>query len=240
MFESGRVRCWGYAVAGQLGYGNQDSIGDDETPASAGDVEVGGSVAQLDGSLLQTCALLETGNVRCWGAGTQGELGILFSGTIGDDETPSSVAPIDLGGQAVRLATGSAHSCVVLDTGAVRCWGQGGAGRLGYGNVQNVGDDETPDSVGDVNIGGKVVSVSAGFAHTCALLETGAVRCWGHGGGGRLGYGNVQNIGDDEAPASAGDVDVGGVVKQIATGSYHTCALLSTGRSPLLGRRGAR
>jgi hypothetical protein len=32
------VRCWGRASTGALGYGNIFDIGDDETPASAGDV----------------------------------------------------------------------------------------------------------------------------------------------------------------------------------------------------------
>jgi hypothetical protein len=39
---------------------------------------------------------------------------------------------------------------VITDTGAVRCWGQAGEGRLGYGNLDFIGDDETPSSVGDV------------------------------------------------------------------------------------------
>ena len=70
--------------------------------------------------------------------------------------------------------------------------------------------------------------IAAGVNHTCALLSGGAVRCWGDGASGRLGYGNTNNIGDNETPASAGDVDVGGTVTEIAAGR-HTCALLSTG-----------
>ena len=34
------MRCWGYAAEGRLGYGNLENIGDDETPASVGDVPV--------------------------------------------------------------------------------------------------------------------------------------------------------------------------------------------------------
>ena len=50
--------------------------------------------------------------------------------------------------------------------------------------------------------------IEAGGNHTCALLTNGAVRCWGSGGNGALGYGNTDDIGDDETPASAGDVEV--------------------------------
>jgi hypothetical protein len=42
--------------------------------------------------------------------------------------------------------------------------------------------------------------------HTCARLGTGEVRCWGDAGFGQLGYANTVDIGDDETPASAGDV----------------------------------
>ena len=79
---------------------------------------------------------------------------------------------------------------------------------LGYGNLDYVGDDETPPSAGDVDVGGTVVQVSAAERHTCVVLEGGTVRCWGDAGGGKLGYGNENDIGDDETPASAGDVPV--------------------------------
>ena len=42
----------------------------------------------------------------------------------------------------------------------------------------------------------------------CALLTSGSLRCWGAGYVGQLGYGNTKFIGDDETPASAGDVPV--------------------------------
>ena len=35
----------------QLGYGNTDTIGDDEDPVSAGDVDVGAAVSKLWGDL---------------------------------------------------------------------------------------------------------------------------------------------------------------------------------------------
>jgi hypothetical protein len=38
--DTGAVRRWGDSYFGQFGYANTDHIGDDETPASAGDVQV--------------------------------------------------------------------------------------------------------------------------------------------------------------------------------------------------------
>src|SRR3954471_23525983 len=77
-----------------------------------------------------------------------------------------------------------------------------------------------------------------GGRHTCALLSNGAVRCWGYGLNGELGYGNSKDIGDNETPASAGDVNVGGPVQQLALGEFHTCALLTTGKVRCWGSNG--
>jgi cysteine-rich repeat protein len=226
LLDTGAVRCWGYGYSGRLGYGNITTIGDDETPASAGNVDVGGNVIQLAAGDRHTCALLNTGAVRCWGYGYDGQLGYGNTNTIGDNEPPASAGNVDVGGNVIQLAAGEVHTCALLDTGAVRCWGQGYFGQLGYGNTRDIGDGETPASVGDVDVGGNVTQLAAGRIHTCALLDTGTVRCWGNGYDGQLGYGNTNTIGDNEPPASAGNVDVGGDVIQLAAGRIHTCALL--------------
>jgi hypothetical protein len=67
-------------------------------------------------------------------------------------------------------------------------------------------------------VGGVVSLLEMGFLHTCAgqirltSSEAGqprwAVRCWGRGAYGMLGYGNTENVGDDETPASAGNVQI--------------------------------
>ncbi len=75
-------------------------------------------------------------------------------------------------------------------------------GELGYGHTNNIGDDESPASAGDVNVGGSVTQIAAGGRHSCAVLMGGAVRCWGSNEHGELGYGHTKNIGDNESPAS--------------------------------------
>lgn len=87
-----------------------------------------------------------------------------------------------------------------------------------YDSSCNVGDDETPASKGDVDVGGVVTWIFAGGDHTCARLDTGALRCWGANYYGQLGYGTCVSrdgyddlscsIGDDETPASTGDVPI--------------------------------
>jgi alpha-tubulin suppressor-like RCC1 family protein len=232
LLDTDKVRCWGYNAKGRLGYGNTKTIGDNETPASAGNVDVGGNALQISAGGYHTCALLDSGNVRCWGSGDYGQLGYgnTKTKTIGDDETPASAGNVDVGGKVNQITAGYMHTCALLNTGKVRCWGYAGEGQLGYGNTEWIGYDETPASAGDVDVGGNIIQITAGSSHTCALLDTGKVRCWGYNKYGQLGYGNTDWVGDDETPASAGDVDVGGNVIQITAGYYHTCALLNTGK----------
>jgi alpha-tubulin suppressor-like RCC1 family protein len=230
VLEGGMLRCWGNAGSGQLGYGDVEPIGDDESPADAGIVVVGGGeIVELALGADHTCARLESGALRCWGFNGSGGLGYGHTNNIGDNELPSSGGNVGVGGAVVDTAAFGWHTCAALESGGVRCWGHGDGGRLGYGNTASVGDDELPSDVGDIDVGGDAVAVTAGVWHSCALLTDGAVRCWGQSPGGVLGYGNADAIGDDEDPSSAGDVDLGGTAVQIASSEWHTCALLDTG-----------
>jgi hypothetical protein len=218
VLDNAAVRCWGFADFGALGYGNTNEIGDDETPGSVGTVDLGvGRTAEaIEGGGVHTCALLDDANVRCWGFGSSGRLGYGNTNTIGDNETPGSVGPVNVGTGRTTLviAAGGQHSCAVLDNDTVRCWGEGDFGRLGYGNINDIGDNEAPGSVGPVSLGtGRTaVTLSAGGLHTCVVLDNGAVRCWGEADSGRLGYGNLNDIGDNELPSSVGTLSLGGTV----------------------------
>lgn len=230
LVSDGAVRCWGSGTFGKLGYGALDDIGDDETPADAGDVRFGGHAVQITAGRGHTCVLLDTGKVRCWGFGRHGKLGYRAEHNIGDDEHPETAGDVDVGGTVVQVSAGGEHTCAVLDDGSVRCWGQGQYGQLGYAAVDDIGDDEPPSAAGPVDVGGNVIQVEAGNWHTCALLDTGAVRCWGNDDGGQLGYGySTGNIGDNETPASEGDVDMGGTVISLASLNAHSCAVLDGG-----------
>ncbi|PRP93633.1 DUF4215 domain-containing protein [Enhygromyxa salina] len=230
LLHTGAVRCWGENTYGELGYGHTETIGDDEHPAAAGDVEIGGIAVQISAGYFHTCALLDTGAVRCWGNNIAGQLGTPGSQDIGDDEVPATAGDIVLGGSAVQITSGDAHTCALLDTGAVRCWGLNSHGQLGYGHMESIGDNENPSLAGDVTLGfHKAVQISAGSFQTCAVLANGAVRCWGSSFGGVLGYGNLNQIGDDETPASAGDVQLDAKAVQVSTHLAHSCARLETG-----------
>ncbi|EDM81103.1 regulator of chromosome condensation, RCC1 [Plesiocystis pacifica SIR-1] len=237
VLENGDLVCWGRENEGRLGYALgafAEDVGDDETPAEwvdlFGPVNVGGTVTGLALGFAHTCALLEDGTVRCWGEANNGQLGYGVNEDVGDDETPASAGAVPLGNTAKSIAGGWFHNCAILEDDTIKCWGKGNEGRLGYGNVAWVGLVNTPDAVGTVDVGGTPVEVDCGNAHSCALLDDGTLRCWGWGARGQLGYGNATNVGDNESPASAGAVDIGGVATDVFVDGNHTCAVRADGR----------
>jgi cysteine-rich repeat protein len=209
-----------------------DGCDNDCLASGAVQVELGGA---------HSCAISRQGDIRCWGAGVSGQLGNEASASFGDNEPASALNDIKIGALVEQITAGDAHSCALLDTENVRCWGNGGSGRLGYGNTNNFGDNlgETPELVGDVDLGGPVKQIAAGATHTCAVLVDGKVFCWGEAGSGQLGYGNTIDIGDNETPLSAGSVSIGGLANQIAVGTTHTCAVLVDGKVRCWGEAGS-
>ena len=218
ILDNGSLLCWGYGRNGRLGYGNANDVGDPATPGSVGPVALGGghTAVAVSAGGSHTCAILNDHTVRCWGFGFSGQLGYGSQSTLGDTPatTPDLIGPVDLGAgrTATAISAGSAQTCARLDNGSVRCWGAGADGRLGYGNTNNVGDIQTPGSVGPVDLGPghTAVALSDGARHTCARLDDGSVRCWGNGANGRLGYCNEQNVGDTltDTPNTAGPVNL--------------------------------
>ena len=232
ILDDGSVRCWGNGVSGRLGYGNQASIGDDETPAAAGPVDIGAGrrAVAISAGDFHTCVIRDDARLLCWGFGSGGQLGYGGTSDIGDDETPGSVGPLDFGGHGVRAVSGGkGHTCAILDDGTARCWGFGADGRLGYGGTASILSASAAPAI-DLGPGRTATAIAAGEAHTCAILDTGAVRCWGFGGNGRLGTGATDSIGNDpgETPASVPPVALGAgrTARAVTVGFSHTCALL--------------
>lgn len=225
--RAGTVRCFGQSTHGELGYGSLETIGDDEHPYEAGDVDIGDTPAVYVGAgVRHTCALLEDGHVKCWGDSQSGRLGYSVGEDIGDDEVPGDVGVVILGGSVEQLAVGDQHNCAVLEGGTLRCWGLNFEGNvLGYGDVGNVGDDEIPSSVGDVFFGKDVLiaRVSAGFTHSCALSTDDDVYCWGNNENGKLGIGSLAPL----AMPSPTPVQLGGNATEVLAGTVTSCARMS-------------
>ncbi|MFN3198639.1 MAG: thrombospondin type 3 repeat-containing protein [Bradymonadia bacterium] len=238
----GNVKCWGYNGNGQLGYGDTRSRGDtsggigrDLPTVDLGDGVVVVSVAQ---GYRHTCALTEEGLVKCWGYNGNGQLGQGHSSNRGNSRSHmgDNLPYVDLGTDrtAISITAGYSHTCALLDNNRVKCWGYNGHGNLGQGNTTQRGDgsNEMGDNLAytDLGDGFAATAISAGDYHTCAILNDGAVKCWGYNGNGSLGLGNTAYRGDganemgNNLPAV--DLGTGRTAQFISSGGYHTCAVL--------------
>jgi alpha-tubulin suppressor-like RCC1 family protein len=170
-----------------------------------------------------TCLIDSNAAVRCWGRGTYGRLGYDNSNQVGgsSSNTVAAAGTVNMGAgiTAKAISAGYSHTCVIDSADAVRCWGNGNDGRLGYGSTTSVGSSSsnTVAAAGTVNMGGKTAkAISVGKLHTCVIDSADAVRCWGYGAHGQLGYGNTNGVGDGigATVAAAGTVSLSGKKSQ--------------------------
>lgn len=159
-----------------------------------------------------TCALSPSGELLCWGDGSQSQLG---GSTYPGDELDAGMLRFALDGVRA-IAAGDAHSCAVDADGAVWCWGRNAEGQI---------DGSPSDAVErPVVVPGVVATaVTAGAAHSCALVAEG-VSCWGSAKDGQVG----REVGDHalEPGLVPGTSDA----VEVSAGSRHTCARLASGR----------
>ncbi|MEO1055657.1 MAG: fibronectin type III domain-containing protein [Actinomycetota bacterium] len=245
LLENNTVKCWGSGGSGRLGNNATTNIGDDPTRSVADSAPInlgtGLTATAITTGTSYTCALLDGGDIKCWGNGNLGRLGNNAITNIGDDPTRSiaNSDPIDLGTgrTATAITTGNTHSCALLDNNTVKCWGNGNFGQLGNNATTNIGDDPTRSVANsdpiDLGTGRTATAISAGNGHTCALLDNYTVKCWGDGFFGQLGNDAITNIGDDPTRSVANsdpiDLGTGRTATAISAGNLHTCALLDGG-----------
>ena len=178
---------------------------------------------QLALSYQSTCALLETGNVQCWGSNSQGELG-LADNKIVRKTTPTAVS-IGSNLKAKRLVAGKNHFCAISQNDSVYCWGNNDFGQLGQ-------NDTVPryQPVLVSTLSGTVQQLETGVNHTCAARSN-DVYCWGSNNKGQLGN-NSQT--DSSVPVA---VSLTGTVADLALGQEHSCAVLTDNRTFCWGSR---
>src|SRR5690606_35672668 len=141
--------------------------------------------------------------------------------------------PLGSGRTATALTAGEGHTCALLDTGRVKCWGDNVNGQLGLGDTNDRGG--APGEMGGnlpavaLGTGRTATAITAGYRHTCALLDDGSVKCWGWNGGwlgpeDGLDRGGGPNEMGDQLPAV--DLGAGRTATAVSAGERHTCALL--------------
>ena len=208
VLTSGALNCWGFNFHGQLGDGTTtDSL----TPVQVSGLTSG--IASVSIGEYHTCALSTSGGVQCWGKNQSGQLG---NGQY-DQATIYQVPQVTgLTSGVVAITAGMEFNCALLATGAVKCWGRGDDGQLGNGTTTG---SNVPVQVTGLTSG--VVAITAGDAHACALMDSGALKCWGDNLSGQLGDGTET---DSNVPVDAVGLD--GPGKAIAAGGGQTCVLI--------------
>jgi alpha-tubulin suppressor-like RCC1 family protein len=187
VLADGTMQCWGKNYNGQLGCG---STADSAVPVAVSGIQ---NAVALSGGYYHTCAVLGDGSLQCWGANNKGMLGSGQCIQICMSAVPVTLTSI---AGAVAVAAGRDHTCVVLGGGSVQCWGANLLGQLGSGS-ESAYSTSTPLTVVDIS---DAVRVAVGVNHTCVLLGSGAVRCWGANVDGELGDGTGTN---SPAPVTA-------------------------------------
>jgi alpha-tubulin suppressor-like RCC1 family protein len=221
LLEDGQVTCWGGDADGALGNGSYPGV---DAPPSPVTLPSGRSANAISAGAKHMCALLDNGQVTCWGRDADGQLG---NGVAEAQASPPPSIALPAGRTATAIAAGSDHTCALLDNGQISCWGRDDLGQLGNGAT--TGDIEAPPSPVVLPENRSALAITGGQSHTCAILDNLQVACWGDDTFGQLGNGAA----DATATPELIDLDS---VQSIAAGRFHTCAVDTVGLTYCWGR----
>ena len=202
--------CWGDNSYGTLGDGTT-------TPSLVPRPVNGGSLrfSLIDVGQDHACGKTTGGAVYCWGYNNYGQVG---DGTKQNTRStpvlvPGVTSPIDIG-------AGENHTCALMSSGQVMCWGGNTYGQLG--------DQTTTDRLSPVVVSGQTTfkALSVGARHNCGTLANNQLYCWGSNSGGQLGDGTKT---DRTSPVFTQFVGVSATAASIGAGRSMTCAALTNG-----------
>ena len=163
VLADGSARCWGRMQDGPcIGCEEEGSVEAGFTTAdTATPIRFEAPIRKVALGKDAACVILDDGQLRCWHAEDDGTAilgtGIKPQRTLTSSGihrlSPGNAAAIDLGGPVELVRVGMIHNvlCAVRRDGALFCWGKNNPpGILGYARSDDIGDDETPASVGPV------------------------------------------------------------------------------------------
>ena len=134
---------------------------------------LGSRVADISCGLGHALFLLRNGQVWSSGSGGNGRLGL---GDTTDRKTPCLITGL-LGESISAVQCGASHSMALGTGGATYCWGKNTQGQCGMGHV----DELLRPVVNKTLQGERIVQLVAGWEHSIALTDNGAVYGWGSG-----------------------------------------------------------
>lgn len=236
------VQCWGAngSIGPMLGRTTTGGTNDaDPTPGTVTGLSSGAQAISVGGG--SACALMSNKTLKCWGSNWEGRLGDSTTTPTTDSSGPTSVVGLT---DVAAVSVGSAHTCAIVTSGQVYCWGQWESGQLGIDRginditeINARGGGRSPLEV----LNGRATSalftdaqaISTGTSFSCAVRTTGAAWCWGLNGSGELGTGSTSQY--VLAPVSVSGLTDATV---IAASSSYACARTVSGAIKCWGGAG--
>ncbi len=205
--KNGTVKCWGEI---STTFGSQKILLFSSPTPNA--VPAFQNVSQISLRLQHLCARTTAGGVICMGQNNWSQLG--------DGSTADSTAAVAVPNfqNISAVAVGSFHSCALNTAGVMYCWGQNYFKQLG-GSLNAVVTKpvavsfSTPEAVTGMNVGP---------LHSCAILQSGAVFCWGDNSANQIG--NPVTLGKKVAAPTL-LTNLTKSVLGVGTGAEFTCVL---------------
>jgi len=218
----GAVKCWGRNEKGQIGDGTTTNA---LTPKSVPGVDAA-SFARCGRHAC--CAVLEDATAVCWGNSDWGEIGDQISGVpIGAGPAAVKDANGDAMTGIVDIGPGDDHTCALLSTGFVKCWGYQATPNGALGDGTESTNSVYPVTVVDLTgTAIKAKSLSIGLYHSCVVIVDGTVMCWGQNTYGAIGDGTTEY---KSSAVPVINLPAGNPVTSVSCGGYHTCVTLQDG-----------
>ena len=139
------------------------------------------------------------------------------------------------------MSAGSWFSCAITVDGMhVQCWGRNEYWELGNITSTLINTTSSYDGFAsqpvnvEIETNDRLTRIESGFAHTCALNETGSIWCWGYNDYGQLGNSGQTTY----IPQSVSLPPNAGTPIDLTSGWGSTCALTDTGSAYCWGDNG--
>ena len=224
--SDGTVWSWGWNSYGQLGDGTQTSQSlPVQVKASSTPGDYLQNISAISLGDTHSLALRSDGTVWAWGGNGKGQIGI---GGIGFFQPYPQQVKDKTGGSFLTnvssISGGGYYSLASLYDGTAWSWGSNDQGQLGdYSKI----DKSLPVQVVDPSLAGitNVAKISAGYAHSFALLNDGSLLAWGWNDYGQLGTGNSNSATIALPVTGAGASNV----NMVKAGNNHSIILKNDG-----------
>ncbi len=252
------LKCWGLNRFGQLGDGTAEAVR--YTPTL---ISIGGADGNDNGKgnnsndeayptkialgAYHTCAIDNLNNLKCWGMGWMGQLGL---GTVENKNVPTIISLGDNDGNGngygngdsngdgdgdggsiypVQLALGGFHTCIIDNIDNLKCWGYNIDGQVGDGTDGYYEQDKVTPTLISLCNATYATQIALGGYHTCVIDSLDNIQCWGLNDNGQLGDGTYENKNTPTLISLGGDDDHDDrdatYPTKLFLGAHHSCII---------------